>query len=469
MAGFVQTTIPIIKFSRINSSGIMTPVYSFDGHKPNTKGANIVSYNFSKSVNELSGDFSIVIKDDEDGNFIDSIQPLDVVTINESHILENDIDFYGVVTRVSFSAMANGFQRQISISGKSIDYLFEYLTISEDVTAMGLAGKNLNAEVENVKLKLAIIDSNNSSVEKKYKPGHIVEVANTVFDTFSNIAQNKVSELSNTDVINIINYFYKDEKFTSTTKDLTFKYPISNNMFGGGNEVNIYNYLRNLLPQNVYEIFGTIIDGQPKIMIREVPFEKEDWSKLNNKYFIDPSTLVNYTVTKSIDEVYTAFYSYLSNSPFSMEWYQRTGVNTNGSPTNVIAADKRKKYGFKLLSTNFVGFTETNLNLEDVFKELNQKLCHFYSCLDEMYDATITVVTRAGVNYKDIPHIGDKVNFLGGEFYVTGEEHTWNYGSSGKTTYHCERGGIYDSTRDWESGFFKGIPAITKRLKELEK
>lgn len=465
MSAFVQSTIPIIKFSRVNDSDSMDEIFN---SKTGSYGCSIINYSFSRSVNNITGEFSITIKDGPDGYFIDLLQTLDVVTISESHPNENEIDFYGVVTKISFSAMSNGFQKTITVSGKSIDYLFEFLTISEDVTAMALVGQNLNAEIQDMKLKLAIIDSNSDSVKQLYKPVKVIDAANTLYETFRHIAIDKVSNLSNTDVIKIIDYYYGKEKFISTTDDFEFKYPITNNMFGGNQEVNIYNYLRSLLPQNVYEIYGVIINGKPKIMIREVPFRENSWNDLNQAQ-IKGDTLINYTLTKSMDEVYTAFYSYLSNSPISLEWYQRTGINSNGNPTNEVSP-KRKKYGFKLLTTNFIGFTDTSINIEDVFLTLNKDLSHFYSNLDEMYDATITVVQEANKSLTDkrIPKLGEKLQFLGGQFYITGEEHSWTYEQSAKTTFHCERGGLYDGSKTWENGFFKPIPNVTKKLKELD-
>jgi len=472
---FVQTTIPLIKFSRVSGSYVeysdgtkKTSINTYKTLNENkvTIDECLINYNFSRSIANFGGEFTLTVKDNKDGSFIDDIQPLDIVTISESNIDENDIDFIGVITRVSFSANANGLQRQLNISGKSIEYLMEYLTISEDVTAMSLADKKLNDVIENMNVKLAIVDN---AEKKTYKSTMILDAIKASYDAFCKVANNAGEEITNTEVINIIDTYYGSEKFITTTSNFKYKYPITNNMFGKNSTVTIIGFIKDLLPSNVYETFGTIIDGKPKIMVRQVPFGEYAWNNLDSKFEITSDILINYTVTKSIEEVYTAFMAYLQNSPFSSDFNLKTAAasSSNGSPTNYVNDNKRKKYGFKLLQTNFVGYTNTEEDLIKIFSNLNKDLSNYYSRLDEMLDATITVVNDTSKKASEKARIGDKVKFLGGEFYITGEEHTWNYGQSGRITYHCERGGIYTPGNTWEGGFFKPLKNVSKALREV--
>lgn len=180
--------------------------------------------------------------------------------------------------------------------------------------------------------------------------------------------------------------------------------------------------------------------------------------------------MINYTLTRSIEEVYTAFYSYVANSSIDINSKQVIDAinQNNGNPTSQVNIEKRKKYGYKILSTNFVGFSNCESDVVDKFTALNKKLSDFYSRLDEMYDATITVVNEIGKSSEEKPRCGDRVNFIGGQFYVTAEEHSWSYNQSSKITYHCERGGIYNEKLTWDSGFFRQLSGITKTLREIE-
>ena len=59
---------------------------------------------------------------------------------------------------------------------------------------------------------------------------------------------------------------------------------------------------------------------------------------------------------------------------------------------------------------------------------------------------------------------GDIILFLGGEFYVEGVTHSWNYGAGGEINLSVSRGGKY------ENGSFKGeIPNFTSLMALLQK
>lgn len=459
---FTQTTIPTIKIGRYEN-GIINNIIGFNDTSVGNNGCNILSFNFSKSINNISGDFSVTIKDNEDGDFIDLIQPLDIVIISEGN--KNCVDFYGIVKRVSFNSTAANFQRQIVISGKSIEHLFEFLNIAEDVTAMSISDNNLSNIVQNLYTKLALKNEDGT-----YTGLNILDAAKEVYKAFCDVANNKASSITNTEIIELINSLYENNIFTTNDNNLKFLYPITNNMFGNNANVTIVNYMKQLLPGNAYEMYGYIDkEKHPKIQIREVPFDKKSWESLKLKDVVKSDVLINYTLTKSIEEVYTAFFSYVQGSSFSSEWYMRTNASSSNSPTNCINEEKRKKYGFKLLKTNFIGYTNSKESLEDVFLALNTKMMNYYSHLDEMYDATITIINDVSLTYEEKAHIGDRLKFVGGEFYITGEEHSWNYGKSCQITYHCERGGVYDPNQDWNSNFFRPIPKISRRLVEINR
>ena len=164
-----------------------------------------------------------------------------------------------------------------------------------------------------------------------------------------------------------------------------------------------------------------------------------------------------------------AFYSYIEGSPVSPEFQEnlnaiQLGKNVASAPAKLLE-DKIAKYGYKPLKCNFIGFrTEAANKVADSFVEkigkLNETIADWYGNLDTMYDATISVVRDN--NGTDIGFIGERLKFLGGEFYITGLEHSWRYQESIKITYHCERGGKYDDV-----GKYHELINITKPLAEF--
>lgn len=442
--------------------------YEFSANSHDLSGKNLQSYSFLKSINNFTGTFQFTVKENIENytkglSFYNNVRNLDVVVIKENQ----DIDFIGVITSVSFSGVANGFQKVINISGKSIEYLFEYLTISLDATAMAWAGSSINTAIANISAKLS---TNEDGTAKGCVA--VKDAFKSIYNEFVTVAKDHAT-LSNVAIINLIEDWFGTDYIVCDSK-LEFKYPISSNLFTNGT-CNFISYLKNLLPQNVYEIFGVIEGGKPKIKIREVPFSAENWKNLGS-ITIDPLYLEQYTTTKSIEEVYTVFYSYVEGSPVSPEFQEvlnaiQMGKNANTAPA-AYDSNKIAKYGYKPLKCNFIGFrTEVAVETEDTFisniKELNEKLKNWYGNLDTMLDATFVVVKKNDANIYTIKNglgnIGEKIKFNKGQFYIAGVEHSWRYGSSVKITYHCERGGHYDN-----AGNYNELLDITAPYGELK-
>lgn len=485
MGSLVQSTVPVIKFHSCLDKANCYQIFS-----PNSRfasGTNLQSYSFSRSVNNLEGQFQITIKEDFDSakmfyeeTFYDKVENLDVVEFFENDVLQ----FVGVVTDRSFSATANGLQKTISISGKSIEYLFSYLNISFNVTAMAYTKENLNKPIANLQSKWNLGQGGD--------PISVKKMITETFNEYSKVAES-LSKLSNTLILNMISVWYGIDPFY-VQSGLFFNYPISSNLFTD-DVCDFISYVRNLLPQNIYEIFGIIKNGEPKICIREVPFDGEVLVKIPNRFamhtytkkgtnyyqggawselrstIIYPEILTDYTITRSINEVYTAFYSYIEGSQFDQSFYENLqsikSDDTNSGSYAFLNTEKISKYGYKPLRVNFCGFNLPVANeesvkneLNEMLKELNERIGNWYGKLDEMYDATVSCLV---VNKYKTANVGEKLIFMNGEFYVTGIEHSWTYGYSAKVTYHCERGGAYDLL-----GNFKSLKNITRKIGELK-
>lgn len=444
----VQSVTPVVEFFSYKD---YKSYQVFSASSKSYSGKNLLSYSFSKSVSNFSGNFQITIREETDMTiysenerkpFIDKVHALDVVKIIEND--NNEPDFIGIVTTISFTGTEGN--KTINISGYSIEYLLEFFTISLDATAMAWANTYVNVDSKNRDYKSTNGGSDSASIK---------EVCKTSYNYFCNIA-NQYKKLTNTKIMDLINKFMGSDLF-DCPDSLKFKYPIASNILQNST-INWSNYIRNLLPQNVYELYGIITNGKVKIRAREVPFSAGAWNKLE-KTKIKDYALINYTLTKSIDEVYTNFYSYVEGSSLAPDFWNRLNASSEG---NILAETNNEKtalYGYKPLQCNFIGYnTESKVDIQKQFKELNKNLADWYGKLDEMYDATITVVN---IQNEPIAAIGEVVQFLGGEFYVVGTEHSWQYGVSPKVTYHCERGGKYTN------GKFTELTGISLPLAEI--
>lgn len=439
-----QTTFPTV--SLYNENNICYQTFTAGGKS--IAANNLQGYTYQRSVNTLSGSFSLTIKEnmDTDETFLDKVHNLDVVTISE---LNKTTDFIGVITSISYTSNAQNLQRIITISGNSLEFLFEFLEISLDLTAMVITKQAIQEKVKNITINATLNNGN---------PVKVKDALNSLYKTFCEVA-NMNSELSNTKIIQIIDHWYGTDIF-DVADNLEFKLPIASNMFSG-DKVDYASYIQRLFPQNVYEFYGIVLNGKPKLVLREKQFTPEKWKALKTTQLENVS---NYTITRTINEVYTYFYSYVQGSKLDSEFYARAGAG-NGI---VEKSNKVSKYGYKPLRATFVGYnvldsnTKEQINkMQKVFEELNKKLKTWYENIDEMWAGTFTVIL---VKNKTLAKIAEKVNFLGGQFYVSGEDHQWRYGTSPQIVYHCERGGKYD-----ESGKFKALENFSKRLADFEK
>ena len=110
------------------------PYQTFTPTSFDTSGKNLQSYNFDNSIDSFGGSFSFTVKEDlvRGSTFMDQVQPLDMIVISESGS-ETSIDFIGVVTTVSIGGIASNLNKSVTVSGKSIEYLFTYYNINTDL------------------------------------------------------------------------------------------------------------------------------------------------------------------------------------------------------------------------------------------------------------------------------------------------------------------------------------------------
>ena len=431
-----QAPQPIIicYHSIVNGVAAKKPYQHFTPNSSDISGQNLQSYNFDNSIDNFGGSFSFTIKEDitKDKNFMDQVEPLDVIVISESGNKQR-IDFIGVVTTVSIGGIASNLNKSVTVSGKSIEWLFLYYNINTDLKSCVFQNNEANKAF---KTDLAKRDGTVGI--------SIKDIVTASFDMFKERAD-KNPEISNTIVGDIIDIWYNKDYFDSSTD--SFLYPISSNLFDTG-KITVIDFIKKILPSPMYEIFGYINDkGEPKIKVRKVPYDYPVSDKS-----LDPTLLTDFTLTRTCDEVYTAFMPYIEGSSKDPSFYMNLQAAKNaggqalkGYNSAKINDEKVKLYGFQLLTCSFVGYKEnTKTNEETIDNDklisLADDMKKYFGNLDDMYNGDFTLV-----NYteKKCAKIGEWVSFAEGLFYVHSSSHSWNYGDNPMVNYNVSRGGKY--------------------------
>lgn len=445
-----HSPMPCIKFFHFENEN-ETEIVSI-GYDSGT----LLSYNFSKDIHNLYGDFEIRFKEDYDGDIImDKIQPLDIVKIYEK---PNELSFIGIVQTVSFGATAGAFNKSVSVSGASIGILFEMFNFSTDSTSLSFFTKNSG--------NLEILDSLTSLLQKNVENGgqgisfsdgfqvvynKFVEITSTPL--YARIAANGINDM-------IKYYFGVPENFIKS--QINFNYQITKSLFNS-ESVNLYDYFKSLLPDIVYEFYEDIQNNKPVLVVREHPFDN-----VSDVKELQPSFITDYTFTRSDKEIYTSFYAMLEGSSLSKDFYKIISTTEGGSAVFQANEEKTKKYGYKPLITSFAGYafqaskSENESNyLNNTFVELSKKIKKWYENSDEMFCGDVTICK---VDEKNPLKIGEYTGLCGGTFYVTSEKHSWSYGNSIMVNYTLERGGTYSA-----DAAFKPLKNVSKAFSELLK
>lgn len=448
-----QAPQPTIKcyHSIIDGRATCIPYQYFTPNSANTSGRNLQSYSFERSIDNFGGSFSFTVKEDTENliePFMDKVQPLDIIIISESGY-DTKRDFIGVVTTISVGSIASNLNKVITISGKSIEWLFNYYNINADIKV---------AIFDNSTASLAFkTDFENNNGETGYA---IKDIVTASINTFKQEVA-KFKEISNYIIGDIIDiWFGKDPNFYVDAPRDMFAYPISSNLFEG-DKVTVINYIKKLLPSPYYEIFCYIDEeNKPILKVRKVPFDNP-----KSKYKINPAHLTDYTLTRSCEEVYTAFMTYIEGTDMDPSFYMDLaagqGDKLRGYDFAKTDAEKARLYGYQLLTCSLVGYNATPgaVTDKDRIEQMNEELRKWFSRLDEMYTGDFTLVN---VTNEEHAGIGEWLTFAKGLYYVISEKHSWNYGDNPMINYQVIRGGEYPQ------GEFKPISKLSAVYKEFE-
>lgn len=448
-----QAPQPIIKCFRSiqGNMAVKLPYISFTPNSADTSGRNLQSYNFERSIDNFGGSFSLTVKEDTENlkdPFMDKVQPLDIIVISETGN-DNKIDFIGVVTTISVGAIASNLNKVVTVSGKSIEWLFTYYNINADIKV---------AIFDNSTANLAFkTDFENQNGKTGYSIKKIVTASIT---TFKNEVA-KFKEISNYIIGDIISLWFGNdpELYVDAPSDM-FAYPISSNLFDG-DKITVIDYIKKLLPPPYYELFCFINNtNELKLKVRKAPFDNP-----KSSYTINPTHLTDYTLTRSCEEVYTAFMTYIEGTDKDPSFYMNKaaaeGDKLRGYNFAKSNLEKSKLYGYQLLTCSLVGYNATPdaKTDNDKIEQMNKDLEKWFSKLDEMYTGDFTLVN---VTKEKHAKIGEWLTFAKGYYYVISEKHSWNYGDNPMINYQVIRGGEYPQ------GEFTPVKKLSAVYKEFE-
>lgn len=408
-------------------------------------GKNVQSYTFTQSTRDITGSFSITIKEDikepdinkNEKFFLDEVEELDLVKIIENGVVE----FWGIVRTISFGATAGAFNKAITVSGTSAAELLNMFKINTDMTLMSFfQGDEGNTEIANKIVTLFM-----------KPPVEITEVFRVMYNYIVDLAKTKKgSKIISYKAQRIFRFIFgvsHDDygvEFLDCNEEI--KYPMAANIFNES-ETTLISYFKLILPDNFYEFFHrfTRKDNKPVITIRQMPFSADTWNKLHITT-LDPSLITDYTLTKTDTNIFTCFYAFAQNGSMASEYFKR--LTTDGKSPVIIDDDLLSIYGYIPLEVSINGYTENGSNdLQKTTEELSKLLADWYKDLRHMYSGDVTIVNTMEVDSKTKqsvnPRIGERVKLCGGEFYVTQSTHTWRYGDSAKINLKIERGGVY--------------------------
>ena len=203
--------------------------------------------------------------------------------------------------------------------------------------------------------------------------------------------------------------------------------------------------------------------NKPKLGVRKVPFDNPE-----SKYKIKPVYLTDFTLTRSCEEVYTAFMPYIEGSSMSADFYMNLTAAESGKENGYNAAlsnqEKVSIYGYQLLTCSFVGYNQNPKTGEegidnDLMKDLTERLNKWFGNLDDMYNGDFTMVN---ITKEKVAKIGDWIGFADGLFYINSANHTWNFGDNPMINYQVSRGG------KWVNGEFKPLDNLSVVYREFD-
>lgn len=411
-----------------------------------TDAADLLGYQFSESLQSVETQFTLTVTPeiDSDGkSMIDRVEPRDVVIFSEFDTTR----FVGVVSRVRYSGkMDDTPNRSITITGMNMGGLLRSFQIVMD-QRMIATGTTL--ATANTQLLTSLQDNVDEDASVK-------RVLTAVYESFMNLSAEVGGHEGSAGLGAILNRWVDYE--TGIAEDQVALYPIKFTLYTARAN-DIWTIWEGIVQKPFQELYGRWNEETDMyaIYFRETPFSAHKWSDLRVQA-IDPLYVRSVEIGKSDDDVYTFYATQLLGSSISRD---QTMVISAYRDSVIADQDNWPKYGFRPLEMEFRYFDPDYFENEGaalVMRQVNEMVFDWYSKNPEFLNGTIEMMTMPD----SYPRIGEKVRYLGGEFYVEETSRSWQYGGPMTTSLSVTRGYRYD-----ENGNYIGpITNIGRFLKQ---
>jgi hypothetical protein len=249
---------------------------------------------------------------------------------------------------------------------------------------------------------------------------------------------------------------------TGISSDLEAWYDLAIGLYQTG-ENDIWGIWKSIIPAPIYELFGRWEENTQKykIIARRAPFDMDDWKSLPA---IEAKSIVltDYTVGRDNSEVKTFFWGSMPGSELDR---LETLTLDQYKATRKVNTEKWPIYGYRPMEIVFRYFKRDidTTNSEQVLAKAAEIMYNWYGKNDELLNGQITIIDADDEKIMKYPRIGEKLSFLGGEWYIERTARSWVYGKSPKVTVDITRGYVYQN-----GAMQSPIPNVGKRLLELE-
>jgi hypothetical protein len=397
-----------------------------------------VGYNFDENLASLDTGFSfqLTLERDKDGyTWYDKIHVRDLVFIRE----HGKTRFAGYIQNRRYVARMGdkGPQRSIAISGTSIG---GFLTTFSIIMDLHILSSNQTAKDAASQFMAAIasnIDVNQS----------MAELMKAVFKAFLDMVD-KIGGSQNIGVRQIIEKFFNiGGKFSPNVKA---KYPYCLSLFQTG-ENSLWDVISQIVTPPFHELYGlwnyAMGANNYELIMRPTPFNPSDWSALPISVIPDdiPALfLKDYDIGDSDNDMKTIYGCFLPGSAISRE---KAMTLDNFKYSMKFDNDMWPYYGYRPLFTELRYFNRAKekdfTDVATMIAELSQQLYDWFHNNAGFLTGTVSIENVETTEYTHYPQIGERLGFLGGEFYIEQTRHSWQYGGEMVKTLGVSRGFLY--------------------------
>ncbi len=415
---------------------------------------DLISYQFSETLATINSGFSLGLVPrlfDDGESWLEKIKIYDLVFIYEF----GELRYGGYVKGLQYTARISGDgkpSRKVSVTGGSFG---ELLATFQLVLDLVLYQGSTVAEAASVQLSAVLaaeLDENNN----------IGDLFKIIYDHFMNLAMAVGLEGVNIGIKPLLDNFLDFDSGISS--ELKAIYPMALSLYNVGAN-NVWQILSNLLFPPVNELFGrwNYLRGKYEIVFRRTPFEPEDWKTL--LWIEIPSIIItDHDIGKSNEEIFTFYLGELSGSGISRNLAIVSGESTGKN--YIVDHDRWSKYGFRPMYVEFKYFNRDrdSAGAAALMRSVSEMLKRWFEHNDEFYSGTLTIMTSGDRKYMNRnPRIGEKIKFLGGEFYLETSDHSWEFEGPMVTKLTITRGYKYNASGEMEAP----IDQVSRKLKAI--